>query len=246
MAQAETRRVTIPAGDIALQAQYVTPPFAPKAPSVVALHGCGGPWPRRDEQWADILTGAGHPVLLPDSFGSRGQGSQCKVKDRPIHPGRERRADAVAAVAWLTAQPATPPGGVVLMGWSNGGSTVLAAADQGIMPVGAVRGFIAFYPGCRIYLSRKNWAPSAPLLILIGAADDWTPAEPCRELAARFPDKITLLTYPDAYHDFDVPGRPVRVRTGLAYTAERNGVAHSGTDAAGRADAIARVQKFLD
>lgn len=245
-AQAETRAVTIAAGPITLNAQYTTPPYAPKRPAVVALHGCGGPWATRDTQWQEILGRAGHPSFFPDSFGSRGLGSQCKVADRTVHPGRERRADTVAAVTWLAAQPATPPGGIVVMGWSNGGTTVLAAAGEGVMPAGVVRGFIAFYPGCRPYVTRKNWAPSAPMLILMGAADDWTPAAPCRELAARFPDKITLVTYPGAYHDFDVPGRPVRPRTGLAFTAGKDGVAHTGTDPAGREDAIKQVLAFLD
>ena len=244
-AQAETTAVTIPAGAIELKAQYTTPPYAPKAPAVVALHGCGGPWARRDRQWQEILAGAGHPSLFPDSFGSRGLGSQCKVTERTVRPGRERRADTVAAVNWLAAQPATPPGGVVVIGWSNGGSTVLAAAGEGVMPAGVVRGFIAFYPGCRAYARRKNWAPSAPLLILMGESDDWTPAAPCHDLAARFPDKITLVTYPDTFHDFDVPGRPVRPRTGLAYTAGSTGLAHTGTNEASRADAIARVLAFL-
>jgi dienelactone hydrolase len=237
--------VTIPDGGIALRAQLVLPTRAAERPAVVALHGCGGPFPRRDRQWADILAVAGHPVLFPDSFGSRGLGSQCKVASRLVSPGRERRADAVAAVQWMMRQDFTSPGGVVVMGWSNGGSTVLAAAADGVMPKGAVRGFVAFYPGCRAYADRADWAPSAKMLILIGADDDWTPAEPCRRLAARFPQEITVVEYPGAYHDFDVPDYPMRTRTGLAYTAHGTGVAHAGTNRAARTDAITRVLAFL-
>lgn len=237
--------VVIPAGEVTLRAQFVQPAGAPKAPSVIALHGCGGPWPTRDRQWERLLTEAGHQALFPDSFGSRGLGSQCKVSQRTVSPNRERRADAVAAIDWLTAQPATPTGGVVVMGWSNGGSTVLATAAEGVTRPGSVRGFIALYPGCSPYARRANWAPAAPLLILMGDTDDWTPAAPCRALAARFPDRITLVTYPDTYHDFDVPGHPVQVRKGLAYTAGGSGEAHTGTNETSRADAIARVLAFL-
>ncbi|MBV8915485.1 MAG: prolyl oligopeptidase family serine peptidase, partial [Acetobacteraceae bacterium] len=160
-ARAEVAEVTIPADGIALRARLVRPASAPIRAPVVALHGCGGPFPSRDRQWAEILTGAGYPVLFPDSFGSRGLGSQCKVTDRQVRPGRERRADTVAAVQWLESERLSPVGGAFVMGWSNGGSTVLAAAAQGVIPQGAVRGFVAFYPGCRIDATRADWAPSA-------------------------------------------------------------------------------------
>jgi dienelactone hydrolase len=57
-----------PAG-IQLNAALVLPTGVPKAPSIVALHGCGGPFPARDGEWVKLLAGAGHIVLLPDSFG---------------------------------------------------------------------------------------------------------------------------------------------------------------------------------
>ncbi len=237
--------VSIPANGLDLKARLVLPQGQPKAPAIVALHGCGGPFPRRDRAWAQILTNAGHPVIFPDSFGSRGLGGQCKNSSRTVTPGRERRTDTVAAVDWLQRQSFTPPGGVVVLGWSNGGSTVLAAANQGVLPPGAVRGFIAFYPGCGRYAQRADWAPSAQMLILIGAEDDWTPAAPCRALAAKFPDKIKLIEYPGAYHDFDVPNYPVRTRQGLAFTAARTGLAHAGTNPTARDNAIKQVLAFL-
>lgn len=123
---------------------------------------------------------------------------------------------------------------------------MLAAAVAGVMPAGSVRKFISFYPGCRPYVTRQRWAPSAPLLILMGESDDWTPAAPCHALAARFPGRITLVTHPDTFHAFDAPGRAVRPRTGLAYTADHTGVAHTGTNETSRADAIGRVLAFLD
>lgn len=236
--------VGIPALGVTLQAQYVQPAAA-TGPAVIALHGCGGLFPARDAQWRDLLAGSGHAVVLPDSFASRGLGSQCKTPSRTVSPNRERRADAVATAEWLAVQPGTPPGGAVVMGWSNGGSTALAAAGQGVMPAGLVRGYVAFYPGCRAVLERGTWSPAGPILIVMGEDDDWTPAAPCRALAARFPDRITLVLYPGAYHDFDVPNRPIVVRTGLAFTAHGDGTAHAGTNEAGRAAALAFVPRWI-
>jgi hypothetical protein len=97
---------------------------------VVALRGCAGPIPSRDRQWAEVLTAAGPIVLFPDSFASRGLGPQCRVKGRRIaRAGGLRRLDALVAATWLAAQPGTPPGGVAIMGWSDGGSTALATAQ---------------------------------------------------------------------------------------------------------------------
>ena len=143
------------------------------------------------------------------------------------------------------ARSETPAGGVVVMGWSNGGSTVLASAATGVMPPGLVRGFVAFYPGCNPYADREGWAPSAPILIVMGEADDWTPAAPCIRLAARFPERITLVLHPGAYHDFDSPNLPVQVRRGLAFSANGDGVAHVGTNPAAREAALQDVPAWI-
>jgi len=237
--------VTIPAGDVSLRATYAIPATPPVAPAIVALHGCGGPFPARDRQWSDLLTAAGHPVLLPDSFGSRGLGSQCKVPDRHVTPTGKRLTDTIAAAQWLAARPETPPGGVVVMGWSNGGSTVLAAATKGAMPPGLVRGYVAFYPGCSPFNRRGDWSPGGKLLIVMGENDDWTPVAPCRALAARFPDLIKLEVIPGAWHDFDVPDHPVVVRQGLAFTANGNGIAHAGTNEPGRTRTLQEVPAWI-
>jgi dienelactone hydrolase len=237
--------VTIPAGDVTLHADYALPGTPPVAPAIVALHGCGGPLPARDRQWRDVLTAAGHPVLLPDSFGSRGLGSQCKVTARRVSPTGKRLTDTVAAAQWLAARGETPSGGVVVMGWSNGGSTVLAAATTGATPPALVRGYVAFYPGCSSFNRRGDWSPGGRLLIVMGESDDWTPVAPCRELAARFPDRIKLVEIPGAYHDFDVPDHPVAVRQGLAFTANGNGVAHAGTNEPGRTWALQAVPAWI-
>jgi dienelactone hydrolase len=239
-------RVSVPGPHgVALDAALVRPDGPAKAPAVVAMHGCGGPFAARDGQWAVTLAKAGHIVILPDSFGSRGLASQCGTFIRTVTPDGLRRQDAMAAATWLSARPGTPAGGMVLMGWSNGGSTVLETARSAKdLPAGLFRRFVAFYPGCTPMAKDANWKPSAPVLILIGESDDWTPAAPCHTLAARFPTQMTLVGYPGAYHDFDAPDRPVKVRTGTATTA--TGTAHVGTNEPARQDALARVPPWVE
>lgn len=233
-------------GGVTLDAALVHPAGAVRGPAVVALHGCGGPVPSRDAQWAETLATEGHIVLLPDSFGSRGLGSQCRLQQRSVRPSGARRQDAIAAARWLAGQPGTPPGGIVLLGWSNGGGTVLFTAAQAPdLPPGLFSRFVAFYPGCRTELQSTTWKPSAPLMILVGANDDWTPAEPCQALAGKFPDAITLVVYPDAWHDFDRPDRPVRVLHGLTTPPSGTGQAYAGTNSVARLDALHRVSAFI-
>ena len=233
-------------GGVVLDGALVRPAGPVRAPAVVALHGCGGPVPSRDAQWAETLAGQGHIVLLPDSFGSRGLGSQCRIQLRPVKPSGARRQDAIAAARWLAGQSGTPAGGIGLLGWSNGGGTVLfTAAEAPDLPPTLFSRFVAFYPGCKTELENKSWKPAAPLMILVGANDDWTPAAPCEALARKFPDAITLVMYPDAWHDFDRPDRPVRMLHGLATPPSGTGAAHVGTNEAARIDALRRVPAFI-
>jgi dienelactone hydrolase len=105
-AWAET--VTIPGPDgVELRARLLLPEGAP---AIVALHGCGGPYPQRDAQWGEVLRRHGHIVLFPDSFGSRGLGSQCREQRRTVTAAGLRRRDALAAAQWLHDRPGTPPG----------------------------------------------------------------------------------------------------------------------------------------
>ena len=241
-AKAETVRIPGPDG-IMLNGALFLPKGKAKAPAIVALHGCGGPVPERDDDWAKRLSAAGHIVLLPDSYGSRGLGSQCRNARRPVSAGGLRRGDAIAAMKFLTERPGTPAGGVLLMGWSDGASTVLNAGREGAdLPAGLVRGMVAFYPGCTA-AEHKSWVPTAPVLILMGEDDDWTPVAPCRAVAAAHPDRVKLVTYNGAYHDFDVPGEKVRVVTGLAFPA--GGHAHAGENPMAREDALRAVPAFI-
>jgi dienelactone hydrolase len=239
--QAHADLVSIPLPDGGtLQAQLYRP-AEPRsdAPAVVMLHGCGGPYPVRDDGWRDLFLRQGRVVLMPLSFASRGLGSQCAHPDAVASPYNVRRGDTIASVQWLTEQNFTPKGGVVVMGFSHGGSTVLAASEA--MPDGLVRGYVALYPGCGVTSRRRDWHPHAPLAIFIGALDDWTLPKYCRDLADKQPTGAVRLTlYPDSYHDFDAPVA-VRTREGTAGTT-----VHVGGNPTARAAVYLDAPAFID
>lgn len=239
---ARAEHVSFPGPEgIALQAELYRPEGAPRGPAVVALHGCGGPFPARDAFWRETLTSAGHVVLFPDSFASRGLGSQCRVSNRVATASGLRRQDAIAAARYLAAQEPSAKLGLVLLGWSDGGSTVLATATAGRadLPAGLISRFIAFYPGCRGFAATQGWGAAAPLAILHGEADDWTPIAPCRSLAAQAAH-VSLTGFPGAWHDFDAPV-PVRVLQNIPTSQNADRSVHVGGDDAARAAAVRQV-----
>jgi dienelactone hydrolase len=252
---ASPERIRIGSGPSALDGLLYSPAGPGPHPAVIALHGCGGLTNARGElsarhaDWGERLSRQGFAVLFPDSFGSRGLGSQCRVRERDVRASRERIEDAAAALRYLAGRRDIDAKKIALLGWSNGGSSVVYA----VQPRHAVRGpdfaaAIAFYPGCTLIERRGTWRTRLPLLVLSGEADDWTPAAPCVAMvrnAARQGDRAEIVTYPGAYHNFDAPGQPVRLQRNLAFTGDGGGSAHSGTNEPARADAIARVSAFL-
>ena len=227
-------------------------------PAIVALHGCAGLMQRsgaldgRFADWGARLAGLGYVVLFPESFTPSGVREICTRADRDVGPTRGRPEDAYAALAWLAAQPDVRADAIGVIGWSNGGSTVLSVIDaaRALPPdAGATfRAAAALYPGCRTALRARAWAARVPLAIFIGGADDWTPAAPCSELAAaarRRGQNVEITLYPGAHHDFDHPGMRLHLRRGLAFTANGAGTAMLGTDPAARADVLLRLPAFL-
>ena len=152
------------------------------------LHaGRQGPLPRRrpvpwlrqgvtpnGPAWAQWLQSEGYAALVVDSFQGRGLRNLC-ADSRPLMPA-VRAADVYAAAAKLKSMGVVDGDRIAAMGFSHGGGTVLAAwRTQSKHPDVTLRALIALYPGCG---SQQLPPPdAAPLLILAGAKDDWTPAE---------------------------------------------------------------------
>ncbi|MCJ9734790.1 dienelactone hydrolase family protein, partial [Bradyrhizobium sp. PRIMUS42] len=114
--------VDIPLASGVLHAQLYKPEGAGPFPTVIALHGCGGlsghsdPVLARYRDWAERLLRAGNAVLLPDSYGSRELGPQCRVKEMHVKARRERVTDVAASRAWLMKQSWVARDRVSLMG----------------------------------------------------------------------------------------------------------------------------------
>src|SRR3954452_12119439 len=245
--------IEIPSGSGTLHAQLFKPDGAGPFPTVIALHGCGGlngPSDRlqpRYRDWAEQLLKSGHAVLLPDSYGSRELGPQCRAKERRVLARRERVADIVASRQWLLQQPWVATDRISLIGWANGASAVLWAVrpqlTQKVEP--DFRSAVAFYPDCRIS-SGLGWSARVPTLLLIGAGDDVSSPSACRQMVdgARGRSALArIVVYPHAAHDFDRANVPLHAVAATDAGAPEHG--HVGGDPDARADAQKRVAEWL-
>jgi dienelactone hydrolase len=227
-----------------LPGSLTLPAGAGPFPIVVLLHGCmglqletahRGNW-NRHQQYARWYAARGFAALILDSFTSRGVTSVCRGEPWPTM----RALDVYRAVEHLARRGIVDPGRAVVQGLSHGGSAALAAMDEQVAELGAtavrLRGGVAYYPGCAESMARAYYAP---VLILIGDEDDWTPSAPCEQLLAleqkRGPGRVRLVVYPGATHSFDfiAPRRWNEYGKLLAF------------DAAATRDAERRVEAFL-
>lgn len=227
-------------------------------------------------RWARQLVGQGFVVAMPDSFTPRGHADGVCTNPSPsrneVAPAR-RVADGYATLAQLRTLPYVDAARIGIMGSSHGGSTTLfsmVAPERDNEPLAEAKrnGFaaaIAFYPSCLGQIGAWStvrkvsrgavvtsylgvYRPLAPLLILIGDLDDWTPAEPCEKLTenarqAGYP--VTIKVYPGAHHAFDNNG-PIR------YVPERVNVnapsgrgATTGGNREAWDDSVRQVQRFF-
>ncbi len=226
-----------------------------RAPAVLLLHGCGGPYDRpgqlskRMRDYAALVNALGAHVLVTDSLTPRGERELCtqRTGERAITQTHRRR-DALGALQWLAAQPGVDAARLGLIGWSHGGSAVLATLQRGQAEVAAApvqpAFAVAFYPGCADSL-RHRWQPTGPLLMVLGGADDWTPPAPCEALARQAEGPpVQVETYAGAYHGFDGTA-PVRLRREVPNGVHPGQGVHVGGDAEARVASQERLRGYL-
>jgi dienelactone hydrolase len=252
---ATPREVEIPAGKETLHAQLYKPEGDGPFPVVIGLHGCGGlgghsePVLPRYRDWAEQLLKQGSAVLLPDSYGSRELGPQCRVKERHVLARRERVADITASRQWLAQQTWVARDRISLLGWANGASALLWAVRPQLSSRNAEHDFrsaIAFYPDCRVS-SGLGWSARVPTLVLIGAKDDVSSPPACRQMIEGARGRsalVRIVVYPGAYHDFDRANLPLHAAAGTPDIAAPDR-GHLGTDPDARADSQKLVAEWL-
>jgi dienelactone hydrolase len=227
-------------------------------------------------RWAQELVSQGYVLLLPDSFTPRGlSDGTCTVpgSQSNVASGYIRAGDAYGALAVLRNLSYVDGKRIGIMGGSHGGWTTLAAMCAPVKekdPLAEAKrnGFVAavaLYPSCGNRYGawstvRQNktfgpvvshsgvYKPIAPVLILIGEKDDWTPAEVCREMVevgrkAGFP--LNIIIYPGAHHSFDSE-YPVRYNALRSNNNSLSGKgATTGGDPTAWSDAKKQVSLFF-
>jgi len=181
-------------------------------PAVVALHGCGGLNEATVQSASERLVSWGYVALLVDSYTTRSIDHTCTPEKYEAERSNifKRTFDAYGGLLFLARQPFVDAHRVAVAGSSQGGTVALSAVEERAFDLFinpdnlAFRGAVALYPWCIAAGAR----PAIPTLILVGELDDWTPAKDCVRTIARWGSvgpQVELITYPGAYHDFDVP-----------------------------------------
>lgn len=203
------------------------------APAVVMMHGRSGAYSSlakgeydaatlssRHKAWGRLLARAGYVALMVDDFGPVGYPGGFKAgtyKDRPaaVDEVARRPLHAYGALRYLQQRPDVDGSHVALLGWSNGGSTTLAAmADDkpGDMRKIGFRVGVALYPGCGLKkrFAKDGYRPYNPVRVFIGTADEEVSPVLCEKLVARSREKggdIMLTSFEGATHSYDTPTR---------------------------------------
>ena len=179
-------------------------------PAVVLLHGSGGVLSSRELTYAPQLARLGVAALVVDSFSARRDLGTAFI-DRLLNITETMMlADAYSGLAFLAARPEIDARRVVLTGFSYGAMAatygVYAQLADRLVPAGLrFAGHVAFYGPC-IARFEDSRTTGAPLLMLLGGADEITDQQRCAEIAADLRtggSRVETIVYPGALHQWD-------------------------------------------
>ena len=165
---------------------------------VIALHGSIG-WASHHQDHVNGWLDAGLAVCKVNSFTSRSIDST--VDDQLSVTHAMMLVDAFRTRSLLEQDPRI--GKIGIAGWSLGGTVALYSAWSPIIDILGTPfdAHLPFYPAAHLRPDIQNWS-NAPIFILHGDADDWTPLHFVEGLMPQLPN-VTLHAYPGAQHSFD-------------------------------------------
>ncbi len=218
-----------------------------KVPTILALHGCSGMinaqgWPTvRVQNYAALLNTQGWNVVFTDSFTGRGVKSVCGGKADVTQA--QRLQDTQQAIAHLAAHPKVDASRMAILGWSHGGTATLQASAKGVEYAAKPVAALAFYPGCGPASVPRGWAPAFPVLMQLGASDDWTDPLPCQKLAAQWSGTVRQTTYANAYHGFDSDAKLTQLKSVISRSTGQG--VHLGGEPAAKAASQTALLAFF-
>lgn len=180
---------------------------AATVPCVVCCHGSLG-WRGHHHEHMVRWLEMGIAVFRVHSFDARDVSSI--VADQMAVTHAMLLADAYRALTMLGSHPRLDAARVGLTGWSLGGTVALYAAWSPIAEALAPGGerfaaHLPLYPAAHLRPEEPRWT-GAPIRVLHGAADDYTPIRFVQELAGGLAPHgvdIEVCAYPGGHHSFD-------------------------------------------
>ena len=176
-----------------------------KYPLIIGVAGSLA-WRDHHYEYLDMYQNAGFATFELKSFKSRDiestVGSQVEVTTAMMI------LDAYRALEKLSEHPNIDKNKASITGWSLGGAVSLFSAwlpiKNAITKKVSFASHLPIYPPCFVDPENTDFT-DAPIHILIGENDNWTPAKPCTEFVKKINKKgnVGLTIYPNAHHSFD-------------------------------------------
>ena len=185
-------------------------------PAMVIAHGSAGV-ADRESWWVDHLNDIGVAAFIVDSFTPRN--IRDTATDQTQLSTAANVADALAALRLLATHPKLDRQRIGVMGFSKGGQVALYTALEPfrravIDEQTRFAAHVPLYPACNSWQVSEH-VTGAPMLVLLGGRDDYTPPGPCQEYAQWFKSKgtdVDVIVYANAYHGFDSLRPPVHAK----------------------------------
>ena len=178
-----------------------------KYPLVICMHGSMG-WRGHHHEHSVNFLNNGFAIFRVNSFDARQVVSI--VEDQIQVTLATVMTDCFNALKILSKHPDIDSSKIFIAGWSLGGSTAIYSAweplAEKLAPDGErFAGHLAFYPGAFMWPEEMRWSKS-PILTLIGADDDYTPAVLIEKLSPAINQNggnSKLIIYEGGHHSFD-------------------------------------------